>query len=502
MTNLKPAPTGQNYINGQWQSASTQATFHSWNPANSSQRVGTFPASTQVDVDQAVHAAKTAFPAWKATPAPKRGELLFKLAAYIQTQKEVWATEMAIEMGKPYAEALGDVQEAIEMATFMGGEGRRLHGFQTPSEFPNKWLMAIRQPVGVCGIITPWNFPIAVPSWKLFPALIAGNTVVFKPAEQSPLMGQRMVEAFHAVGFPDGVINLVQGDAIAGKALVNHPDVGLISFTGSTETGTWIATRCAEQHQLCALELGGKNACIVWEDANIALAVEGLLWGAFGTAGQRCTATSRLIVHSAVKDAVIAGLLAKIPMLNIGNPAQAETQVGPLIDADAVAKVERMVATALTQGATLLCGGKRFTQAPLNEGFYFQPTILDNVLPTMEIAQEEVFGPVLSVMTVDSLDEAITIANGVRYGLSAAVYSQDMGLAMGVVERLDAGLTYVNAPTIGAETHVPFGGVKQSGNGHREASNLVLDTYTQWKTISIETTPALRKAQMDSAYGC
>jgi len=489
--------TNQNYINGQWQAASTQATFQSYNPAHPTVSVGTFPESTPQDVDLAVEAAKTAFPVWKATPPPKRGELLFKLANYISTQKEAWATEMATEMGKPYAEALGDVQEAIEMATFMGGEGRRMHGFQTPSEFPNKWLMAIRQPVGVCGIITPWNFPIAVPSWKLFPAIIAGNTVVFKPAEQSPLMGQRMVEAFDAVGFPAGVINLVQGNEVAGKALVNHPNVGLISFTGSTATGTWIATRCAEHHKLCALELGGKNACIVWQDANVDLAVEGLLWGAFGTAGQRCTATSRLIVHRSVKEAVVEGLLAKIPSLKIGDPSLAETQVGPLIDADAVAKIERMVATAVTQGATMLCGGKRFSEAPLNEGFYFQPTVLDDVLPSMEIAQEEVFGPVLSVITVDSLEEAISVANGVRYGLSASVYSQDVGWALGVVERLDAGLTYINAPTIGAETHVPFGGVKQSGNGHREASSLVLDTYTQWKTVSIETTPTLRKAQMD-----
>jgi aldehyde dehydrogenase (NAD+) len=497
MNNTSTPAAFKNYINGQWQSALIPATFESYNPAHPTVSVGTFPESTTQDVELAVDAAKTAFPNWKATPAPKRGELFFKLANYIQTQKEAWAREMATEMGKPYTEALGDVQEAIEMATFMGGEGRRLHGFQTPSEFPNKWLMAIRQPVGVCGIITPWNFPIAVPSWKLFPAIIAGNTVVFKPAEQSPLMGQRMVEAFDAVGFPAGVINLVQGNEVAGKALVNHPDIGLISFTGSTATGTWIATRCAEQHKLCALELGGKNACIVWKDANIDLAVEGLLWGAFGTAGQRCTATSRLIVHPSVKKAVVEGLLAKIPTLHIGDPSIVETQVGPLIDADAVAKVERMVATAVNQGAIVLCGGKRFTEAPLNEGFYFQPTILDNVLPSMEIAQEEVFGPVLSVITVGSLDEAIAIANGVRYGLSTAVYSQDVGWALGVVERLDAGLTYINAPTIGAETHVPFGGVKQSGNGHREASNLVLDTYTQWKTISIETTPALRKAQMD-----
>ena len=497
MNNKPEPPTFKNYINGQWQSASTQATFESYNPAHPTVSVGTFPESTPQDVELAVQAAKTAFPAWKATPPPKRGELLFKLANYIETQKEAWATEMATEMGKPYAEALGDVQEAIEMATFMGGEGRRMHGFQTPSEFPNKWLMAIRQPVGVCGIITPWNFPIAVPSWKLFPAIIAGNTVVFKPAEQSPLMGQRMVEAFDAVGFPAGVINLVQGNEVAGKALVNHPEVGLISFTGSTTTGIWITTRCAEQHKLCALELGGKNACIVWEDANVNLAIEGLLWGAFGTAGQRCTATSRLIVHRSVKKAVVEGLLAKIPTLRIGDPSLAETQVGPLIDADAIAKVERMVATAVTQGATVLCGGNRFTKAPLNEGFYFQPTVLDAVLPSMEIAQEEVFGPVLSVITVDTLEEAISVANGVRYGLSAAVYSQDVGWALGVVERLDAGLTYINAPTIGAETHVPFGGVKQSGNGHREASSLVLDTYTQWKTISIETTPTLRKAQMD-----
>jgi acyl-CoA reductase-like NAD-dependent aldehyde dehydrogenase len=486
------------YINGNWIVGTGTTVFTSINPANPVQVIGTFTQATPADVDFAVCSAKQALPAWQATPAPKRGALLFKLADYIQQHKEQWAAEMALEMGKPLSEARGDVQEAIEMATFMGGEGRRLNGFHTPSEFPNKWLLAVRQPVGVCGLITPWNFPIAVPSWKLFPALVAGNTVVFKPAEQAPLMGQRLVEACASVGFPAGVVNLVQGSGeITGNALVQHPDINLISFTGSTQTGKQIASICAEQHKLCAMELGGKNACIVWHDANIPLAVEGLLWGAFGTAGQRCTATSRLIIHPDIKKEVLTALLARIQMLTIGDPTQETTQLGPLIEQTAIERTERMVTEAQQQGATVLAGGHRLCEAGYNNGYFYAPTILDNVKPDMNIAQEEVFAPVLSVLTAETLEEAITIANGVRYGLSGAIYTQNMGLAMQVVEQLSVGLAYINAPTIGAETHVPFGGVKQSGNGHREASAAVLDTYTQWKTITIEGTTTLRKAQMD-----
>jgi acyl-CoA reductase-like NAD-dependent aldehyde dehydrogenase len=487
------------YINGQWCVGTGTTVFTSNNPANPTHTIGTFTQATPADVAFAVTSAKQAFPAWKATPPPKRGALLFKLAAYIEQHKEAWALEMAEEMGKPLTEARGDVQEAIEMAQFMGGEGRRLNGFQTPSEFPNKWLLATRQPIGVCGLITPWNFPIAVPSWKLFPALVAGNTVVFKPAEQSPLMGQRLVEACAAVGFPAGVINLVQGSGeVTGNALVQHPDVQLISFTGSTQTGTHIANICAVQHKLCAMELGGKNACIVWHDANIPLAVEGLLWGAFGTAGQRCTATSRLIIHPSVKEAVLTALLARMQGLVIGDPTQETTQLGPLIEHSAVERAERMVAEAQQQGASLLIGGHPLYDTHYNNGYFYAPTVLDAVQPEMTIAQEEVFAPVLSVLTAQTLEEAIHIANGVRYGLSGAIYTQNMGMAMQVVEQLSVGLAYINAPTIGAETHVPFGGVKHSGNGHREASTAVLDTYTQWKTITIEGTTTLRKAQMDA----
>jgi aldehyde dehydrogenase (NAD+) len=485
-----------NFINGQWQPSASGATLPNTNPANPADVVGHFPLSNASDVDAAAKAAKAAYASWRLVPPPERANVLYKFADYVKTHKLAWAQTMSREMGKTLTEAKGDVQEAIDMALFVAGEGRRLYGHTTTSELANKFAMTLRLPLGVCGLITPWNFPVAVPSWKLLPALLAGNTVVFKPAEDAPLMGQRLVEAFEAVGLPAGVLNLVQGDgATTGAAMVEHPDICLISFTGSTATGAGIAERCGRLHKRCSLEMGGKNAIIVLDDANLDLAAEGVVWGAFGTSGQRCTATSRLVVHEAVHDALLAKVIAKTQTLVLGDPQEATTQVGPLINARALAKVERYLGIAQEEGATLVLGGQRVAG---QAGYYIEPTIYTSVTPTMRIAQEEIFGPVLCVIKVASFDEAIAVANGVDYGLSSAIYTANVSRAFKAMRDLEAGITYINAPTTGAEVHLPFGGVKNTGNGHREAADVVLDTYTEWKTVYVDYSDTLQRAQIDN----
>jgi len=485
---------GLNYINGTWQDAVSNARFDDSSPNNPQDVIGRFPASTLEDVDLAVKSAQEAFPQWKATPAPERAKILIKVAQLLERDKASLTQEMTREMGKSLVEAGGDIQEAIDMAYFVAGEGRRLYGQTTPSELPNKWAMTMRQPVGVCGLITPWNFPIAVPSWKILPCLLAGNTIVFKPAEDAPLMGQRFVEIFAEAGLPKGVLNLVQGiGETTGQAIVNHPDIRLISFTGSSETGATIAAQCGAQLKRVALELGGKNACIVMDDADLELAAEGIAWGAFGTSGQRCTATSRLLVHHSAKARLLDLLLAETAKLVVGNTLEG-ADIGPIINPTQLKRVVDYIAIAQAEGATLLCGGHQIE----SDGYFVAPTILDGVTPTMRIAQEEVFGPVLAVMSFDTLEEAIAIANGVDYGLSSAIFTNNMSHAFQAVEQLEAGITYVNAPSIGAEVHLPFGGVKKTGNGHREAASQAFDVFTEWKTVYIDYSGRLQKAQLDN----
>jgi alpha-ketoglutaric semialdehyde dehydrogenase len=485
---------GKNYINGCWQAASQPRLFEDRSPNHPEDCLGYFPDSSSADVATAVAAAVDAFPAWKATPAPKRAQYLYKLATHLEGMKESLAVEMTREMGKSLEEARGDIQEAIDMALYVAGEGRRLTGKTTPCELPNKLAFTLRQPVGVCGLITPWNFPIAVPSWKILPCLLAGNTAVFKPSEEAPLMGQRLVEAFEAVGLPPGVLNLVQGKgATAGQALVEHPDVRLISFTGSSETGAQVASRCGALHKRVALELGGKNACIIMNDANLALAAKGVAWGAFGTSGQRCTATSRVLVQKEVKARFMEALLQEAQALEVGDTTAGAT-IGPLINAAQRDKVVGHIRQALHEGAICLLGGEALHQ---RKGYFVAPTILDGVQPHMAVAREEVFGPVLAVLEFETLEEAIALANDVEYGLSSAIYTRDVSQALRAVEALEAGITYVNAPSIGAEVHLPFGGVKKTGNGSREAADVVLDTYTEWKTVYIDYSDTLQRAQMD-----
>ncbi|MEB3206765.1 MAG: aldehyde dehydrogenase family protein [Vampirovibrionales bacterium] len=489
-----------NLINGQKTPAQSGNTFESRNPANPSHVIGTFPASDSSDVAEAVAAAKKAYDIWRLVPAPKRGEMLFEAGQLLIQYKEALAQEMTQEMGKVLAEARGDVQEAIDMTFYMAGEGRRLFGVTTPSELKNKWCMTTRIPHGVVGLITPWNFPMAIPSWKLIPALMGGNTVVLKPATDTPLLAHRLVEiinyVFEHAGMPKGVINVVHGGgASVGEALMNHPDVKLISFTGSTAVGRRVNEACAPSFKRVSLEMGGKNAIIVLDDANLDLAVDGILWAAFGTSGQRCTAASRVIVQNGIYPALRDKLVSRMDELKLGDGLDSSVKVGPVINEASMHRILDYVAIGQKEGAKLLAGGKRDELA--GAGWFVQPTLFDAVTPAMRIAQEEIFGPVTALMPVADLQEAIAVANGVAYGLSTAIYTKDVNAAFVAMRDLEAGITYVNAPTIGAEVHLPFGGVKNTGNGHREAGQSALETFTEPKVLYVDYSNALQRAQID-----
>jgi aldehyde dehydrogenase (NAD+) len=491
-----------NFIGGEWCASVTGRTFPSRNPARTSDVVGTFQASGAADAAAAVRAAETAFAGWRATPAPRRGEVLYQFGSLLMAHKERLARAMTREMGKVLDEARGDVQEAIDVAFLMAGEGRRLFGDTVPSELPDKWAMSVREPLGVAGLITPWNFPMAIPMWKAMPALVAGNTVVLKPASDAPWSAVLLVELMHEAGFPPGTVNLVTGPgSAAGMALVESPDVPVISFTGNGDTGRAIALACARRLKRVSLELGGKNAILVMADADLELAVEGILWSAFGTAGQRCTACSRVIVHEAVADRLVELIAERTVALRLGDGADAATQVGPLINEPAVEKAERYAALGLAEGAELVCGGARAGGAGLDAGHYFAPTVFDHVDPMSRLAQEEIFGPVLSVIRVPDYPAAVTAANQVRYGLSSSIYTRDTNTAFRAMHDLASGIVYVKAGTIGAETHLPFGGMRQSGNGHREAGHAALDTFTEWKAIYVDYSGRLQRAQIDNQPG-
>ena len=494
------ANTYHNYINGQWVPSSSGEWSENRNPADTRDLIGRFPQSSQDDVDEAVAAARQAFDGWRRTPAPKRAEILFKLGEILIRDKQKYTADMTREMGKVLKEAGGDVQEAIDCTYYTAGEGRRLHGFTTPAEMPNKFAMCVRQPVGLCGLITPWNFPMAIPSWKLIPALVCGNTVVIKPAEDTPLSTYNLIKACEEAGVPPGVVNLVMGDgSVVGSRLTDHPAVRLISFTGSTETGRLVASACADRNAICSLEMGGKNAIIVMDDADVDNAVEGAIWGAFGTSGQRCTASSRLIVHKKVYKQFSNKLVERAKALRIGNGADRAVDVGPVINQDAVEKIMSYIDVGQNEdGATLACGGRRLTRGDYAHGYFIEPTVFTDVAPDMRIAQEEIFGPVTAVMPTRSLDEAVEIANGVQYGLSAAIYTQDVNRAFHAMNEMYTGIFYVNYSTIGAEVHLPFGGTKGTGNGHREAGTQVLDIFSEWKSVYVDYSGTLQRAQIDN----
>ena len=490
--------TFQNFVGGEWVDAASGDTFDSTSPADG-ELIGTFPKSGPQDVERAVAAAKAAYEDWRLVPAPKRGEILFRFAQLLVEHKEELTELMTHEMGKVKAEAGGDVQEAIDMSYYMGGEGRRLFGQTTPSELRDKFQMSVRMPIGVVGVITPWNFPIAIPSWKIAPALVCGDTVVFKPATDTPALGHRFVELLDEAGVPKGVVNLVHGGGgQVGDALVRHPDVPVISLTGSRETGVEVLKSGADRLKHVHLELGGKNAIIVMEDADLELALDGILWSAFGTSGQRCTAASRVIVHEGLYGALEQQLVERAEALRLGFGWEDETDVGPVINRPALEKIDSYVRIGQDEGANLLTGGEIASEGELAKGYYYRPTIFGDVQPDMRIAQEEIFGPVLSLIRVRDEDEAVRVSNGIRYGLSSSVFTRDVNRAFRAMRDLQAGITYVNAGTIGAEVHLPFGGVKETGNGHREAGQAALDVFTEWKSVYVDYSGHLQRAQIDN----
>ncbi len=486
-----------NYIGGQWTPAASGATFTRENPATG-ELVGVFPKSGAEDVAAAVGAAAKAGERWRALPAPRRGEILFRAAELLVQRKEEYARDLTREMGKVLKEAHGDVQEAIDMAYYMAAEGRRMFGQTTPSELPDKWAMSVRQPFGVCGLITPWNFPMAIPAWKIMPALVTGNTVVFKPSRFSPRSAWNLVKTLEDAGAPPGVVNLVFGEGgDVGEPLIEDPRVRLVSFTGSNAAGHHLSVRCAELGKPIALEMGGKNAIIIMDDADLDLALDGVIWSAYGTTGQRCTAASRIIVHKAVAAAFTERLVARAEQLRLGDGLDDRTDVGPVVNEEQLRKIDGYIDVGRGEGATLACGGSIANAGDLEKGYFFRPTVFTDARPDMRIAQEEIFGPVTAVITVESLDEAIAVTNGVSYGLSTSIYTRDVNRAFRAVERIDTGLVYVNAGTIGAEVHLPFGGTKGTGNGHREAGQSALDTYTEWKTVYVDYSGRLQRAQID-----
>jgi alpha-ketoglutaric semialdehyde dehydrogenase len=484
-----------NYIGRRWVEASTGAWDSDLNPATGGV-IAEVTRSGPADARAAAVAAAEAFPGWRRTPAPRRGEILYRVAEVIRDRKEELARILTTEMGKVIAEARGDVQEAIDMAYYMGGEGRRMFGYTVPAELPNKHAMSVREPIGVVACITPWNFPIAVPSWKILPALICGNTVVWKPSPETPATSAAFLRCFIDAGLPPGVLNLlVGGGPEVGAALVEDPDVRLISFTGSTATGRKVAEAAGRHLKRVALELGGKNAVIVLADANMDLATEAIFWAAFGTTGQRCTACSRVIVEEAAYPQLVERLLAGIKKLRLGDGLDESVQIGPVINAAALERIDAYMEVARQEGAEILCGGK---PAQAGGGYFFEPTLLGQVRPEMRVAHEEIFGPVLSLITVRSLAEAIAVNNSVRYGLSASIFTQDVNRAFQAMRELDTGIVYVNHGTTGAEIQLPFGGTKETGNGHREAGHAALDVFSEWKSIYVDYSGRLQRAQIDT----
>jgi alpha-ketoglutaric semialdehyde dehydrogenase len=490
--------TYKNYIGGEWCSPASGKGIENRNPANTDDLVGIFPSSSQEDVNRAVEAAKNAFDSWRLTPAPKRAEILYRCAEILIQRKEDIARDMTREMGKVLAETRGDVQEAIDAAYYNAGEGRRLFGPTVPSEMPNKFAMAVRQPIGICGMITPWNFPMAISSWKLLPAIVCGNTCIIKPAQDTPLSTFNLVRALYDAGLPKGVINIVAGfGPDVGTPLAEHPDVRAISLTGSSAVGRIVGGIAAKSFKHCSLELGGKNPMIVLDDANLDLAIEGGLWGAFGTTGQRCTATSRMIVQKGVYREFADRLVERAKKLKVGNGLDESVQMGPAINAKQLETDLNYVEIGKNEGAKLVTGGNRLDKGEYAHGWFMQPTVFTDVDPKMRIAQEEIFGPVVGIIPCNNLEDAIEIANGIEYGLSSALYTKDVNKAFSAIRDLYAGITYINAPTIGAEVHLPFGGTKATGNGHREGGIGAIDFYTEWKSVYVDYSDKLQKAQID-----
>jgi acyl-CoA reductase-like NAD-dependent aldehyde dehydrogenase len=487
-----------NYVDGQWVKSGSGKTFENRNPADQDDLIGVFQESNADDLNAAVEAAHKTYDKWRLTPAPKRAEYLYRVGDILKRRKDEMAREMTREMGKIVDETKGDIQEAIDMAFLAAGEGRRLFGVTTPSELHNKFNMAVRMPLGVAGLITPWNFPMAIPAWKGMAALVCGNTVVIKPASLTPLSVVMLTEAFEEAGLPAGVWNMVTGGGReVGEPMLKHPKVRVISFTGSTEVGRDINVACAPTFKHVHLEMGGKNIIMVMDDADVDLAVDGALWGAFGTTGQRCTAASRVVVHEKVYDQFVEKLAGRAKKLRVGNGLD-KVDMGPSVSASQLETVESYVKIGKDEGAKVVAGGSALRDGNLARGFFHEPTVFADVKPDMRIAQEEIFGPVTAVMRCSSLEEAVSIGNGVKYGLSSSIYTRDVNRAFAAMRDMITGIFYVNAPTIGAEVHLPFGGVKETGNGHREAGVAGIDVFTEWKSIYVDYSGNLQRAQIDT----
>jgi aldehyde dehydrogenase (NAD+) len=489
-----------NFIDGVWAPSGSGELFENRNPADRDDLVGVFQKSNAADVQRALDAARRAYRSWRLVPAPRRAEILFHAGQLIAERKEALARDMTREMGKVLEETRGDVQEAIDMTFFMAGEGRRMYGQTVPSELRDKFAMSVRQPLGVCAIVTPWNFPMAIPSWKIIPALVCGNTVVFKPATLTPLSAEHFVRILDEAGIPKGVVNLVTGggDEI-GTMLTTAPEVSVVSFTGSTEVGRTVSRNAAPGFKKVHLEMGGKNVIIVMDDAVLELALEGCLWGGFGTTGQRCTAASRVVVHEKIYKRFVEQFAERARGLKVGDGLDPSIDMGPAVSQGQLETVKRYVDIGRREGARLVTGGHGLDRGPLARGYFHEPTVFADVTPSMRIAQEEIFGPVVSVLPCTSLEDAVAIGNNVTYGLSASIYTQDVNRAFAAMRDLYTGIFYVNAPTIGAEVHLPFGGTKSTGNGHREAGTAALDVFSEWKSIYVDFSGRLQRAQIDTA---
>jgi aldehyde dehydrogenase (NAD+) len=489
----------KNFIAGEWSAPVDGHYFENRNPADRDDLIGEWPRSSRSDLERAIESAHRGFEIWRATPAPLRGDVIRRAGDILSAKKTEIAKAMTREMGKVLNETLGDVQEGIDTAYYAAVEGRRLFGHTVPSELRNKWAMSYRRPMGVCGLITPFNFPMAIPTWKMFPALVCGNAVILKPAEDVPHSSTLLVEALLEAGLPPEVLQLVHGlGEEVGAAMVDHPGIPVISFTGSTAVGSMIGETCGRMHKRLSLEMGGKNAQIVMPDADVDLALEGVLWGAFGTTGQRCTATSRLLLHKDIHDKFLDRLVERTDKLRLGYGLKDDVDVGPLISQASLDKVQMYVDVARGDGCEVAAGGAVADKGDLKKGYFYRPTILRGVKPGSRLACEEVFGPVLSVIEFKDLDEAFRINNEVKYGLSSSIYTRDVIASFRAMNELDNGITYVNAPTIGAEAHLPFGGVKQTGNGHREGGWEVYEFYSETKVCYVDYSGRLQRAQIDT----
>lgn len=485
-----------NLINGIPVAPDSGEYFENVNPADREDIIGLFPKSGEKDIDRAVKAAQQAFPVWSEMPPPKRGELIFKAAEALKVNQEQLARVIVREMGKTMPESMGDIQSSIDVANFMAGEGRRMYGHTSVSSLYRRWAITKRVPVGVCGLITAWNAPMAIVTWKLFPALICGNTIVLKPSEDTPLTAHLLGELLKTVGFPDGVVNIVHGTGPkTGEALVKHKDVNLISFTGSTRAGKLISEECGKQLKKCSLELGGKNGLIVMDDADLDAASKAVAAGAFSTAGQRCASTSRVFVHEAVYQTFMDRLIDETKKMKIGAGTDSETKVCPIINNRQYNIILDYIEGAKQSGAKLVHGGKALSSGTYAKGNYIEPTIFDDVKVDSKLAQEEVFGPVLAVFRVGSLGEAIEKVNAVRYGLTFSIFTSNVNAALIALEKVEAGCCYINAPTFGSEPHMPFGGIKDSGNGTREPGTQAVDVFTEWKTIYIDYSGVAQNSQ-------